>query len=511
MSAVPRLVSLAVLVTLIVVLGVSFFKVVAPFLLPLFLAAVVAMISQPLFRYFQKKLRGHVRLAAGVTTVALVAAVLVPVSLGIFIASVQVYTITQTALDSGQLDRWVTQIRKRLDRDALFRQVQPFLPVDASVQDPEKRRALQREQFERYLEQWQQDLSAQLRGLARMLAALATQTVGTTVSLVGAIAAQLIALVIFLIALYYFLADGPKLLEAAEAMIPVHVEYQRELAGEFAKAVRAVIVATFAAAIAQGAVTSLLLWVIGRAIDQPALCHVVLFWLLATLAALIPLAGTSLVWVPCAVWLVFIGHWGAALVLSLLAATVVGTLDNLIRVFVLKNDAQLHPLLAFVSVLGGLRVLGVWGVFVGPIIACTLHGLVKIFNEELREFSRERFFILSGPDSPSAPDERFRQAYRASSASSVEGLAPTSDCSTVPVTSTTSTVPAPSKPVGRATAAATTAAPAASETGSSAPEAAPPVPSKGSAKTRPAEDEVPEKDTKAKRSDRRRGEKGNSY
>jgi hypothetical protein len=35
--------------------------------------------------------------------------------------------------------------------------------------------------------------------------------------------------------------------------------------------------------------------------------------------------------------------------------------------------------------------MGLWGVFVGPIVASCLHALVQIFNTELKEFSKERF------------------------------------------------------------------------------------------------------------------------
>ena len=50
-----RIVSLSVLLTLIVVLGLTFFKVLAPFILPLFLAAVFAILCQPIYAYFLER------------------------------------------------------------------------------------------------------------------------------------------------------------------------------------------------------------------------------------------------------------------------------------------------------------------------------------------------------------------------------------------------------------------------------------------------------------------------
>ena len=93
-------------------------------------------------------------------------------------------------------------------------------------------------------------------------------------------------------------------------------------------------------------------------------------------------------------------------------SVVVGTMDNVIRTYILQSDARLHPLLAFISVLGGLQMMGLWGVFIGPIVASCLHALVKIFNTELKEFSNEKFSPVTQPapkiddnqdDKPTAP------------------------------------------------------------------------------------------------------------
>jgi predicted PurR-regulated permease PerM len=173
------------------------------------------------------------------------------------------------------------------------------------------------------------------------------------------------------------------LLKAAESLIPVHADYQRELLLEFSKVVRSVFMATFLAALGQGLATAAALWFFGFS-------HVSVLFVLATLAALIPLAGTWLVWLPCAVSLFVGGQVAQAVMLSLYGAIFVGFLDNVIRTYVLNTDTKLHPLLAFVSVLGGLQALGLWGVFIGPIVASCLHALIKIFNHELLQLSRQR-------------------------------------------------------------------------------------------------------------------------
>jgi predicted PurR-regulated permease PerM len=145
---------------------------------------------------------------------------------------------------------------------------------------------------------------------------------------------------------------------------------------------RAVVLATFLAAFAQGLATALALQVCGFG-------HFFVFLAVSTISALIPVAGTWIVWVPCAGWLALNGHWGYAIGLSIWGAGVIGVLDNVVRTYVLQSDAELHPLLAFVSVLGALQVMGLWGIFVGPIVASCFSALLQIFNQELRDYARD--------------------------------------------------------------------------------------------------------------------------
>src|SRR6185503_15059811 len=78
MTSMARLVSLAILTGLIVFLGITFYQIVTPFLLPLFLAAITAVWCQPLHGYFQRKFRGRDRVAAAATMTSVCILLFVP-------------------------------------------------------------------------------------------------------------------------------------------------------------------------------------------------------------------------------------------------------------------------------------------------------------------------------------------------------------------------------------------------------------------------------------------------
>ncbi|MEZ6052002.1 MAG: AI-2E family transporter [Planctomycetaceae bacterium] len=444
-----RIVSLSVLLTLIVILGLTFFQVLAPFILPLFLAGVFTILSQPLFRYFIDRTNKRVRLAAGLTTGTIMASIMIPITLATVLASLQLFVVATKLTDRD----WTKTFRDKTE--APLQSVSDFLnarlsesrfddgddePDEAesrmdgeeqSVEEEPKEPEITPEQSLESIDEpkgtsegpagtleeaaaveqladdesdessmLEQDLDEvrftppkirkqlgeRMRGSLENLASrsLGGHTFDFLSSSVAAVISAIVSFLVFVIALYYFLADGTTLLAATEKLIPVHAEYQRQMLDEFARVVRSVVMATFFAGLVQGIATVAALWVF-------KFDHLLVLLALSVLSSLIPLLGTWLVWGPCALWLLWNGHWIQALLLTLYGAIFVGLLDNVVRTYVLNSNTKLHPLLAFISVLGGLQTMGLWGMFIGPIVASCLHALVKIFNHELAALSLEKF------------------------------------------------------------------------------------------------------------------------
>ena len=402
MTSMARLVSLAILTTLIIFLGITFYQIVAPFLLPLFLAAVTAVWCQPLYGLCQRKLRGRNWLASAATVTIVCAVLFVPLVLAVVTAAIQLRDFTSRHQDSitsnfeklKHTDRPSNAELKEKIREMAVRALDFAKPIpDANATAEERDQVLAERQ--QVLDELDQNLISFSEDAGQHLQELAMRSLGLAASggwglttktfgLLGALVGGLVGLTMFLIGLYFFLVDGSSLLAATEKLIPMQVEYQRQLLSEFTRVMQAVVSATMFSAIAQGAATALALYCVG-------FHNFFLLFVLATFASLIPVAGTWLVWAPCAVWLWVDGSHGSAIFLALIGIVVVGALDNVIKARVLGRDAGLHPLLAFVSVFGGMQMMGLWGIFIGPVVACCLHALVKIFNTELNEFAKERF------------------------------------------------------------------------------------------------------------------------
>lgn len=200
-----------------------------------------------------------------------------------------------------------------------------------------------------------------------------------------------IGLAVLIISLYYFLADGPAMITTVMRLLPLDDRYERQLLDEFDRISRAVVLATLLSAVVQGILAGVGFAVLG--FDAIFLLTVVTMVL-----ALVPFVGAAAVWGSCAVWLlVYEERVGAAIALVIYGVCVISMADNVIKPIVLHGQSKLHPLLALLSVLGGVRALGPIGIFVGPMAVAFLQALLNILQTELLAMS-QRVPTLHSPD-----------------------------------------------------------------------------------------------------------------
>jgi len=201
----------------------------------------------------------------------------------------------------------------------------------------------------------------------------------------------IIGTVVMIVSLYFFLADGPGMVQALMRLSPLDERYERQLVGEFDRVSRAVVVATLLSAFVQGLLAGAGFYLVG-------LEAVFLLTVLTMFLALIPFVGATAVWLPCSLYVFFYqGRPLAGVLLALYGGCVVSVADNIIKPIILHGQSNLHPLLALLSVLGGVRALGPIGIFVGPMAVAFLQALLNILNVELKNLEERREAGGEGP------------------------------------------------------------------------------------------------------------------
>ena len=195
------------------------------------------------------------------------------------------------------------------------------------------------------------------------------------------LAKLVIGVIVMTVALFYFLADGARMFDAVTRLIPLDQRYQWQFLTEFEEVSRAVVSSTLLAAIVQA------FWPV-LVFMSPSFrrfsSNVINFF-----GALIPFVGAAAVWGSASLYLLFRKEYVGSSWACTLGALVVSTVDNIIKPYVLQGQSKLHPLLALLSILGGVGALGPIGVFIGPIAVAFLQAALTMLQTELDTLSDE--------------------------------------------------------------------------------------------------------------------------
>jgi predicted PurR-regulated permease PerM len=100
-------------------------------------------------------------------------------------------------------------------------------------------------------------------------------------------------------------------------------------------------------------------------------------------ASVLPLLGSALVWLPGVAILLVERRVGAAVTLGIIGAGVASNIDNVVRLLVYRRVSGIHPMLTLVGAFAGVRLFGVVGAFLGPLILSYVFELVAVYEETI--------------------------------------------------------------------------------------------------------------------------------
>jgi predicted PurR-regulated permease PerM len=208
----------------------------------------------------------------------------------------------------------------------------------------------------------------------------------------------------FLYTMFFLLMDGPQMLRTLLKHLPLQDHEQERMLEKFVSVTRATLRGTLVIGIIQGSLGGLAFWAVG--IDGA------MFWgTIMVVLSVLPVVGGALVWVPAAIVLALTGHFVQAIGLTLFCSVVVGSIDNLLRPWLVGRDTQMHDLMILFSTLGGIAFFGPIGFIVGPILAALFVTSWDIFADAFRDsLPGTSPLVLSDGVTPSDASERVAKA-----------------------------------------------------------------------------------------------------
>jgi predicted PurR-regulated permease PerM len=180
-----------------------------------------------------------------------------------------------------------------------------------------------------------------------------------------------------LYALFYFIRDGDKFLDMVMKLLSLGRERGKVLQERFVVTAKSTLKVTLIIGGIQGILGGLIFWFTGV---QGALVWGVVMIILSIL----PVVGCSIIWIPAGIVMILTGYlWKGVLILAF-GVFVISMVDNLLRPILVGRDVQMHPLLIFLSTLGGIALFGFSGFVIGPIITSLLLAIWTMYDQFYR-------------------------------------------------------------------------------------------------------------------------------
>lgn len=345
------LVALAVLIALA-------FQVFRPFLLMFAVAASVGVLLAPVHRRLARSFGGRESLAAGLLVLVTTIVILVPVVVSLQLLARQALVFFE----------WIRPHLQPADLERFFKQT--LVERLPSLRD--------------WLGREESRVAPLLSGALAQIAGMAQGLVQGTLT---GLTSVLFDLVLFLLMLFFLLRDGARLRAELRPVSPFSELQERQIFDHLGKTVKATLQSMIVVPLAQGLAAVIGFLIFG--VPSPFV------WGTAVaLAAMVPILGSPLGWVPACVYLFFTAETWQAVGLLVYGALLISGIDNVVKPMLLQGSAQIHPMLGFLSILGGVLAYGVSGFLVGPVILSLVLSAIRIYRMDVL---RPRVAAASAP------------------------------------------------------------------------------------------------------------------
>ncbi len=356
-------------------LTIAFYHIVAPFLLTLFVATVLAGILSGPFRWIDRHVPGPRSLSAAITLLTLIVLVSIP----IFLIGLMVYA----EIVGGYTfisDNW-EDITRQLETVQILPWLEGLPYVGELI-------------AESNLEQFR--LGEVVRNI---VSASSDFVINATQRSFANIANAVLNILIMLILVFFFLLDGPRLIAHIRHILPLSTSEIDRITLSAKNIISSTLLTTFGLGFLEGTLGTIYFAAFG--LPSPFL-----WGLIMVIFSIIPMIGANGILTPAGLILIVTGSPVRGVVLIVLATATTFVTQNLIRPAILGERGGMHPALVLISTLGGLAWLGLIGFLIGPLIAALF---VVIWTEFTIRFRRD----LAAKDRFGGSDHSHHSRFRA--------------------------------------------------------------------------------------------------
>ncbi|OCB55196.1 AI-2E family transporter [Mycobacterium malmoense] len=334
--------ALAILTAIALLFAVYFLR---DYFVLIVVAAVGAYLFTPLFNWFGRRL--GTGLAATCTLLCALVIVIVPVTLLVILAIVQISRMVDSITEwvkstdlSGLGDRTLHAVNELLSRV-------PFAHMTITTETLRKAMVT----VGRNVGEWALHF---LQGA------------------VGGLAGAITSAIIFLYVFVALLVHRERVRKLIADLNPLGDEVTDLYLAKAGAMVRGTVNGQFVIALCQGVAGAASIYVAG-------FHHgFFIFAVLLTALSIIPLGG-GIVTIPFGIGMIFYGNIAGGAFVVLWHLIVVTNIDNFLRPILVPRDARLNPALMLLSVFSGIAMFGPWGIVIGPVLMILIVTTVEVY------------------------------------------------------------------------------------------------------------------------------------
>ncbi len=337
-------------ITVLVFIVYEVFCIFAPFLTAIFWAAILAFAFYPVYTKLRQAFPKRKSSIAVLMTVGVFLIVVPPLIMILINMATQIIEFSQwayTYVRDGKLEQLIEHFRQL----PWIQNAQAHLLASQSVKN---------------------GLASWLLGTAKTLGNLAASQAGTFTKNIF-----FVLLNVFFMSFltFIFFKHGEKIYHFIYEIAPFEEETKKALFTQIHETFVAVIRGQLLTSISQATVAGILFTALG--IPLP-----LFFTFLIFLTSLIPILGAASVWAPMAIYLVLAHLFKKAIILFLVGFFVISLLDNIIKPAVIGNKTKLPYFLLFFGIMGGMKLYGLMGIFLAPVVLSLFFALIRIYREK---------------------------------------------------------------------------------------------------------------------------------
>ena len=341
---------------LVVFLLYLLYRLMAPFLVGIGWGIILAVTTFPLYRRLRRALKDRETLSAAIMVLAVTLLLVGPTVTFVGLLGkqgVQAYKVLERI---GQEGGAVHFLQEKLSPYETHSVIGPWV-VKGQV----------------YLQSASADLETTVTpAMKKVIAAI----LGLFTAALTNFLSFLLHLAIMLMTVGILYIKGDYLFEQALSLLPLQAARKEVLFHRLDQVMKAVIRGIVLTWATQGVLGGLGFWATG--LPSPAV-----FGVLTAFSAIVPIVGTTLVWLPGALYLILAGKTLYGVGLLVWGAIVVSRIDGILLPLLIGGKVEIPLALILVGVVGGVFAFGLMGLVIGPLLLVVTLFFLETYRENL--------------------------------------------------------------------------------------------------------------------------------